>query len=48
MLSMSRRGVLASAAVAAAFGLHDKKLAFISPARAENLTGPPANGLKDT
>src|SRR5882757_9689017 len=44
MLTMSRRGVLASAAVAAAFGLHDKKLAFISPAHAEAPLEP-ANGV---
>lgn len=44
MLTMSRRGVLASAAVAAAFGLHDKKLAFIGPAHAEAPLEP-ANGV---
>ena len=44
MLTMSRRGVLASAAVAAAFGLHDKKLAFISPAHAEAPLEP-VNGV---
>jgi glyoxylase-like metal-dependent hydrolase (beta-lactamase superfamily II) len=44
MLSMSRRGVLASAAVAAAFGLHDKRLAFINPAHAEAPLEP-ANGV---
>src|SRR5437899_297372 len=35
MFTMSRRGVLVSAAVAAAFGLHGKKLAFVGPAHAE-------------
>ena len=35
MFTMSRRGILASAAVAAAFGLHGKKLAFVGPAHAE-------------
>jgi glyoxylase-like metal-dependent hydrolase (beta-lactamase superfamily II) len=44
MQTMSRRGVLASAAVAAAFGLHDKKLAFINPAHAEAPVEP-ANGV---
>ena len=44
MLTMSRRGVLASAAVAAAFGLHDKKLAFINPAHAEAPLEP-VNGV---
>ncbi|MDB5576700.1 MAG: beta-lactamase domain protein [Bradyrhizobium sp.] len=44
MLNLSRRGVLASAAVAAAFGLHDKRLAFINPARAETPLEP-ANGV---
>ncbi len=44
MLTMSRRGVLASAAVAAAFGLQDKKLALFSPAHAEAPLEP-ANGV---
>lgn len=44
MLTMSRRGVLASAAVAAAFGLHDKRLTFINPAQAETPLEP-ANGV---
>ena len=44
MPTMSRRGVLASAAVAAAFGLYDKKLAFINPAHAEAPLEP-ANGV---
>ena len=44
MLTMSRRGILASAAVAAAFGLYGKKLAFISPAHAETPLEP-ANGV---
>lgn len=44
MFTMSRRGVLASAAVAAAFGLYDKKLAFINPAHAEAPLEP-ANGV---
>ncbi|MBN8991106.1 MAG: MBL fold metallo-hydrolase [Rhizobiales bacterium] len=44
MLSMSRRGVLATAAVAAAFGLHGKKLALINPAHAEAPLEP-ANGV---
>jgi glyoxylase-like metal-dependent hydrolase (beta-lactamase superfamily II) len=44
MFTMSRRGVLASAAVAAAFGLHDKKLAFVNPAYAEAPLEP-ANGV---
>ena len=35
MLIMSRRGLLASAAVAAAFGLHDKRLAFVDTAYAQ-------------
>lgn len=35
MFTMSRRGVLASAAVAAAFGLTNRKLAFVDSARAE-------------
>ena len=44
MLTMSRRGILATAAVAAAFGLYGKKLAFISPAHAETPLEP-ANGV---
>ena len=44
MLTMSRRGVLASAAIAAAFGLPGKRLAFIDPARAEAPLEP-ANGV---
>jgi glyoxylase-like metal-dependent hydrolase (beta-lactamase superfamily II) len=44
MLTMSRRGVLASAAVAAAFGLNDKRLAFINPAQAETPLEP-VNGV---
>ena len=44
MLTMSRRGVLASAAVAAAFGLPGRKLAFIDPAHAETPIEP-ANGV---
>jgi len=44
MFTMSRRGVLASAAVAAAFGLHGKKLAFVSPAHAEAPLEP-VNGV---
>src|SRR3954470_20409355 len=44
MLTMSRRGVLASAAVAAAFGLQGKKLALINPAHAEAPLEP-ANGV---
>jgi glyoxylase-like metal-dependent hydrolase (beta-lactamase superfamily II) len=39
MLNVSRRGVLASAAVAAAFGL-SKRLAFVSPALAETPLEP--------
>jgi glyoxylase-like metal-dependent hydrolase (beta-lactamase superfamily II) len=35
MLIMSRRGLLASAAVAAAFGLHDKRLALVDTAYAQ-------------
>jgi len=44
MVTMSRRGVLASAAVAAAFGLNDRRLAFINPAQAETPLEP-ANGV---
>ena len=44
MFTMSRRGILASAAVAAAFGLHGKKLAFVGPAHAEAPLEP-ANGV---
>jgi len=44
MFTMSRRGILASAAVAAAFGLHGKKLAFVSPAHAEAPLEP-VNGV---
>jgi len=44
MFTMSRRGVLASAAVAAAFGLHGKKLAFVDPAHAEAPLEP-VNGV---
>jgi glyoxylase-like metal-dependent hydrolase (beta-lactamase superfamily II) len=44
MLTLSRRGVLASAAVAAAFGLPGKKLAFIDSAHAEAPLEP-ANGV---
>lgn len=44
MFTMSRRGVLASAAVAAAFGLHGKKLAFVGPAHAEAPLEP-VNGV---
>jgi len=44
MLTMSRRGVLATAAVAAAFGLQGKKLALINPAHAEAPLEP-ANGV---
>jgi glyoxylase-like metal-dependent hydrolase (beta-lactamase superfamily II) len=44
MFTMSRRGLLASAAVAAAFGLHDKKLAFVNPAHAEAALEP-TNGV---
>jgi len=44
MFTMSRRDVLASAAVAAAFGLNDKRLAFINPAQAETPLEP-ANGV---
>src|SRR4051794_1194912 len=44
MMTMSRRGVLASAAVAAAFGLPGRKLAFIDPAHAEAPLEP-ANGV---
>ena len=39
MLTMSRRGLLASAAVTAAFGLN-KKLAFVNPAHAETPLEP--------
>lgn len=44
MFNMSRRGVLASAAMAAAFGLHGKKLAFVGPAYAEAPLEP-VNGV---
>jgi len=44
MFIMSRRGILASAAVAAAFGLHGKKLALVGPAHAEAPLEP-ANGV---
>ena len=44
MFTMSRRGILASAAVAAAFGLHGKKLALVGPAHAEAPLEP-ANGV---
>jgi glyoxylase-like metal-dependent hydrolase (beta-lactamase superfamily II) len=44
MFTMSRRGLLASAAVAAAFGLNDKKLAFVNPAHAETPLEP-VNGV---
>ena len=44
MFTMSRRGILASAAVAAAFGLHGKKLAFVGPAHAEAPLEP-VNGV---
>ena len=44
MFIMSRRGILASAAVAAAFGLHGKKLAFVGPAHAEAPLEP-VNGV---
>src|SRR5450631_1877715 len=44
MFTMSRRGLLASAALAAAFGLNDRKLAFINPAHAETALEP-ANGV---
>jgi len=44
MFTMSRRGLLASAAVAAAFGLNNKKLAFINPAHAETPLEP-TNGV---
>jgi glyoxylase-like metal-dependent hydrolase (beta-lactamase superfamily II) len=44
MFTMSRRGILASAAVAAAFGLHGKKLAFVDPAHAEAPLEP-VNGV---
>ena len=44
MVTMSRRGVLASAAVAAAFGLNDKRLAFINSAQAQTPLEP-ANGV---
>jgi glyoxylase-like metal-dependent hydrolase (beta-lactamase superfamily II) len=44
MFTMSRRGVLASAAAAAAFGLHGKKLAFVGPAHAEAPLEP-VNGV---
>jgi glyoxylase-like metal-dependent hydrolase (beta-lactamase superfamily II) len=40
MLTMSRRGLLASAAVAAAFGLNNRKLAFVHPAYAETPLEP--------
>jgi hypothetical protein len=40
MFTMSRRGVLASAAMAAAFGLNNKKLAFVNPALAETPLEP--------
>ncbi len=40
MLTMSRRGVLASAAMAAAFELNNKKLAFVHPAYAETPIEP--------
>ena len=43
MFTMSRRGLLASAALGAAFGLN-KKLAFISPAHAETPLEP-VNGV---
>jgi len=44
MFTMSRRGILASVAVAAAFGLHGKKLAFVGPAHAEAPLEP-VNGV---
>jgi glyoxylase-like metal-dependent hydrolase (beta-lactamase superfamily II) len=44
MFTMSRRGLLASAAVAAAFGLNNKKLAFVNPAHAETPLEP-VNGV---
>jgi glyoxylase-like metal-dependent hydrolase (beta-lactamase superfamily II) len=44
MFTMSRRGILASAAVAAAFGLHGKKLALVGPAHAEAPLEP-VNGV---
>ena len=44
MFTMSRRGVLASVAMAAAFGLNNRKLAFIRPARAETPLEP-VNGV---
>jgi glyoxylase-like metal-dependent hydrolase (beta-lactamase superfamily II) len=44
MLNMSRRGLLASAAVAAAFGFDNRKLAFINPAHAETPLEP-TNGV---
>ena len=44
MFSMTRRGVLASASVAAAFGLYNQKLALIGPARAETPLEP-GNGV---
>ena len=44
MFIMSRRGILASVAVAAAFGLHGKKLAFVGPAHAEAPLEP-VNGV---
>src|ERR1700761_4612887 len=40
MFTMSRRGLLASAAVAAAFGLNNEKLAFVDPALAETPLEP--------
>ena len=44
MMTMSRRGVLASAAVAAPFGLPGRKLAFVDSAHAEAPLEP-ANGV---
>src|SRR6202451_225362 len=44
MFTMSRRGLLASAAVAAAFGLNNTKLAFVNPAHAETPLEP-VNGV---
>src|SRR4051794_8961829 len=44
MLIMSRRSLLASAAVAAAFGLHDKRLAFVDTAYAQAPLEP-TNGV---